>query len=147
MPTPGLDLINIAVWHNASTEKPLTIHEDIVMNQPTLNGAFVSVYSLLSKLLDSAALDLDSEAKDCLVVFDQYDWKMIDGKDAARFNQLKAMGDEGEMSLSELREFMSMVSEHGETHIYHTITQGQDAISRFHLMNQEALGIESARTE
>lgn len=106
------------------------------MNAPTLNSAFNSVYGLLGKLLDSAALDSDSEAKDCLEVFDQYNWLMAVGNDAARFAELKALGNAGEMALAELNEFMGMVSERGETHIYHAVYKGQNAIADLQAMQQ-----------
>jgi hypothetical protein len=124
-----------------------TTYEDLKMNQPTLNSAFTAVYALLGNLLDSAVLDLGTEAKDCLEVFDQYDWEMADGQDAARFNQLKAMGDEGKMSLAELDEFMGMVAEHGQTHIYHTIVQGKKAIANLHGMNQATLLADTSGAE
>lgn len=122
-------------------------NEETKLNQPTLNSAFTSVYGLLGKLLGSAALDLGAEAKDCLEVFDQYNWLMADGQDAARFNQLKAMGDAGEMSLAELDEFMGMVSGLGETHIYHTIVQSEKAIANLHGMNQKAISADKPGAE
>lgn len=93
-----------------------------VTNQQT---ALKSVCDILETLLSSSALDLGAEAKDCLEVFSEYDWEMEEGSDADRFNMLKSKGDNGNLSLRELDEFIGLVSKESEKHLYLTLVQGR----------------------
>lgn len=88
--------------------------------------AFTTIFPILSKLLDSASLD--SEAKDCLAVFDDYQWIMKPGCAQDRFDLLVERGDYGTLSSEELDEFMSMVSDAGDLHLYYFIFHGKHAI-------------------
>lgn len=97
----------------------------------SIQKALNHTHEILEKLLDSSLLDLSTEAKDCLEVFDQYEWVMIPGCDAAVFQQLKDKGDAGTMSSKELNQFMEMVSRDGEHHLYLTIFEGRMAIEKY----------------
>lgn len=93
--------------------------------------AFNETYGILHELLDSSLLDLETESKDCLEVFDQYEWVKKPEYDEDVFQQLKEKGDAGRMSSEELNEFMDMVSRDGEYHVYLTIREGCKAIIKY----------------
>lgn len=93
--------------------------------------AYQESYTILRELLDSAALDLSTEASDCLEVFNQYDWEMQPGCDEFEFQCLRDKGNSGSMTEDELDEFMEMVSRDGQTHIYFSIYQGHRAIKDY----------------
>lgn len=84
-----------------------------------------SICAILETLLNSSALDLVTEAKDCLTVFSEYDWVMAAGADEALFNMLKSKGDNGNLSLRELDEFIGLVSKDSEKHLYLTLLEGR----------------------
>ena len=88
-------------------------------------------YEILSDLLASAALDPLSEGRDCLEHFNEYEWQMISGKDTDRFQLLLAKGNEGTMTSSELNEFMAMVSQEGQLHLYYTLWIGHQIVVDF----------------
>lgn len=94
-------------------------------------NALINTYTIINELIDSAALDLSTEAKDCLEVFSEYDWVMLPGCDESKFKMLQTKGNEGEMSQAELDDFISMVSREGEIHVYYSIYQGQKAIKDY----------------
>lgn len=97
--------------------------------QPTPE-AFKEIYRLLDKLTNSVALDKREEYLDCLTVFTDNDWKMKAGANAERFQQLLDKGNEDEMSQDEMDEFMDMVSEDGQTHVYHTMHMSEQALCK-----------------
>lgn len=97
--------------------------------EQTLACALKNSTSLLEKLLGSIALNKDSEAKDCLEVFDQYNWQMTDGENQVEFDRLKQLGNLGEMSVVELNAFMEMTSDEGEHHNYLTIINAEKLVS------------------
>lgn len=90
--------------------------------------AFASIYSILSNLLVSASLDPSTEAKDCLAVFDEYEWIMKPRCERSRFEFLVERGNSGTLSLDELDEFMKLVSDEGDLHHYYFIFHGKHAI-------------------
>lgn len=90
--------------------------------------AFASIYSILSNLLVSASLDPSTEAKDCLAVFDEYEWIMKPSCERVRFELLVERGNSGTLSLDELDEFMNLVSDEGDLHHYYFIFHGKHAI-------------------
>lgn len=106
-----------------------TIKQPISNNQAI--GALKNTCGILEELLNSAALSLSSEARDCLEVFDQYDWVMIEGCDPARFKVLRDKGDVGAMTEKELDEFIDMISDSGQTHVYFTIIRGYKALAEY----------------
>lgn len=97
-----------------------------------LQSALGHTYELLERLLNSSALDRDTEANDCLEVFAEYDWEKQAGYDDRRFRELVALGNDGDLSRDQLDEFMSMVSSDGETHLYHTIYEARQALKRYY---------------
>lgn len=100
-------------------------------HSPRLYTALKNTYTILGCLLNSAALDMSTEAKDCLEVFDQYDWLMAEGCDATRFLALKDKGNAGTMVKEELDEFIGMVSDDGEVHLYFFIARGHAAVAEY----------------
>lgn len=88
-------------------------------------------YEILSDLLASEALDLASEARDCLENFEDYEWQMIPGKDSDRFETLRDKGNEGIMTLQELNEFMGIVSQDGQFHLYYSLWIGHQIVADF----------------
>lgn len=93
--------------------------------------ALKDTHLILSTLLSSAALDPSTEARDCLEVFDQYEWAMKPGCDETRYQALLEKGNSGTMTEDELDEFMEMVSWEGEVHAYYAIRLGQVAIETY----------------
>lgn len=93
--------------------------------------AFKTIYSMLVSLINSSQLDVSTEARDCLTVFDEYKWEMKPGCDTWRFDQLIAKGNAGTMSFDELEELMDLVSDSGELHIFYFICKGKDALMEF----------------
>lgn len=94
-----------------------------------IQKAYTEIHNILSELLDSALLDLSTEAKDCLEVFDQYEWEMKPECDEHAFLALQEKGISGVMTFDELNEFMNMVSRVGQYHLYLTIYEGRKAIA------------------
>ncbi len=74
---------------------------------------------LIGELLDSAALA--SEYKDCLSEFSNYNWVCRVGADTNRFSQLKQLGNNHDLDNEGLDEFMDLVSDKGEYHLYFVI--------------------------
>lgn len=95
--------------------------------QPTPED-FKEVYRLLDKLTNSVALDKGEEYLDCLTVFSTTEWQMKAGANEERYQQLLNKGNEDEMSMEEMDEFMDMVSEDGQTHVYHTMRLSELAL-------------------
>lgn len=95
-----------------------------------ING-FNNLYMILGELLNSAALDRDTEAKDCVDVFGEYEWAMTPGCDEALFQKLLKRGNNGTITTDELDDFMDMVSREGQTHVYFSIHQGIKAIAEY----------------
>ena len=93
-------------------------------SQHSEHELLVSAMATLKSLLDSSALDLTCEANDCLEVFQDYVWEMVSGGDQQRFDYLKDRGNAGTMTSAELNEFMGLVSDHGQTHLYFHLVQG-----------------------
>lgn len=99
----------------------------------TQNGtnSFNNLYMILGELLNSAALDRDTEAKDCMEVFVEYEWAMTPSCDEALFQELLEKGNNGTITIDELDDFMDMVSREGQTHVYFSIHQGIKAIAEY----------------
>lgn len=97
-------------------------------NACKIGDSLKNVCDILGRLLNSASLDEDVEANDCLDVFDQYDWIMKPGSNEGKFKRLLEKGKAGNMAKAELDEFITMVSGEGEFHLYFTIYQGQQAL-------------------
>ena len=85
--------------------------------------------TILERLLDSSALS--EEKRDCLDQFAFYDWQPLPGCDKARFNELLEKGKDefGDgLSVCELNEFIEMVSDEGDTHIYFELQRARIAL-------------------
>lgn len=95
-------------------------------NQLSLEKKNEYLLKVLHGLLDSAALERDAEAKDCLELFHEYDWEPKEGVNRERFAALLEQGREDNLSLKELDEFLEMVSGSGwqEPHVYFLIRKG-----------------------
>lgn len=67
---------------------------------PTSQQRFALADSLhiIEALLNTAALDPDTEAQDCLTVFNEYAWSMRAGSDESRFMHLISAGKENQMT-------------------------------------------------
>lgn len=100
--------------------------------QHTNNEIVRVAVTLLQKLLESSQLDLETEANDCLQVFNDYDWKRNHNSDEAAFNTLLDAGRENRLSITELNEFMDLVSTEGEHHLYKIIRDGWNLIVDYH---------------
>jgi hypothetical protein len=90
-----------------------------------------NMYMILGDLLNSAALDRDTEAKDCIEVFGEYEWAMTPGCDEALFQHLLEKGINGTITVDELDGFMDMVSREGQTHVYFSIHQGIKSLAGY----------------
>lgn len=86
--------------------------------------------TIIKAMIDSANLDESSEARDCLDVFDNYEWKAKEGCDLERFNSLLRKGNDGELSKDELDDFMGLVSDDGETHLYYVIRKAKSVLGQ-----------------
>ena len=93
--------------------------------------AFNEIYNLLDELIDSPLLNFSTESKDCLDVFDQYEWVKKPECDEDLFQQLKEKGDAGTMSGKELNDFLDMVSRDGQYHVYLAIREGCKATRKY----------------
>ena len=89
------------------------------------------LYVNLMKLVDSGNIQGQCGADDCLEAFDAYEWEMKAGANKARFDELLAAGNEGDMTTEELHEFLDLVTPHGDCHIYHTLRDSQRAIDGY----------------
>lgn len=77
---------------------------------------------VLEGLLSSSLLDLETEVKDCLSVFQDYEWQIADGASRERFEALLSRG--GMMSIDEFLEFIELVSDKGQVHCVYWIVKG-----------------------
>ena len=77
---------------------------------------------VLEGLLSSSLLDLEIEVKDCLSVFQEYEWRIADGASKERFEELLSRGDM--MSIDEFLEFIELVSDKGQVHCVYWIVKG-----------------------
>ncbi|WP_286241236.1 hypothetical protein [Neptuniibacter halophilus] len=84
---------------------------------------------LLGDLLNSVLLDGATEARDCLDCFEDYDWVMNPNGDRVLFDELLKKGLDGDMSITELDQFMGMLSAEGNYHHYLSIYQGRQALA------------------
>ena len=83
---------------------------------------------VLSGLLESAALDSRLEARDALDVFEQYEWTPKTDVDVNKYNELMTKGSNGDLSITELDEFMGLVSEDGQYHLYYLIIKAKEIL-------------------
>lgn len=85
--------------------------------------------TILERILDSSALT--GEKRDCLDQFAWYGWQPLPECDKTRFNELLAKGKDefGDgLSDAELNEFIEMVSDEGDTHIYYELHRARIAL-------------------
>lgn len=105
--------------------------------QPECNGNKAEVKpvrelcSIISGLLDNAALDEDEQAQDCLEVFDEYDWQPAAGIDQTRFDELVSLGLSGDTTPEELKGFVELVSPESEKHLFCHIRAGKSALKKY----------------
>lgn len=77
---------------------------------------------VLEGLLSSSLLDLETEVKDCLSVFQDYEWQIADDACKERFEALLTRG--GMMSIDEFLEYIELVSDKGQVHCVYWIVKG-----------------------
>ncbi len=109
------------------------IEKNIVLEQ-----LLEAARSALSQLVDSSYLDASVLANDCLEDFDNFDWEPlsnINDEKLARWNKLKEKGYDGEMTHTELSEFVDLTDPSGQCHAYFDRIQARkaiDAIALYH---------------
>ncbi len=103
----------------------------------TRNNDLQQATAIISGLTMSANLDANEQADDCLLCFDDIEWKRHPEADVGRFEALLEKGNDGDLSLGELTEFMRLVDPEGELHLYYWLTMSNDFLAT-HREAQEA---------
>lgn len=92
------------------------------INKVDASSAINYLIRVAKALTSTADLDADTQAKDCLANFEEYNWIKSEGANPELFDELLNAGLEGEMSKNQLFEFMSLIDPvNGETHVYYWI--------------------------
>lgn len=78
---------------------------------------------LIKRLLNSIELDIDSQIKDMLDVFSEYDWNPIDVHNIEKFNYIKDKIEKDEYNKPEIYEFLTMVDTESSSHVAAVIVQ------------------------
>jgi hypothetical protein len=82
---------------------------------------------ILSGLVGCSALE--DEANDAREVFEEYDWVAKSGADEELFNNLLTIGKSHDMSVCDIDDFMELVSESGQYHLYYLVRKARDVVS------------------
>ncbi|MDQ2077440.1 hypothetical protein [Marinimicrobium sp. ABcell2] len=105
-------------------------------NTSALAETLNNICDSLGQIVSSPLASTEDEAKDCLDFFNNYNWVKKPNADEKQFQSLLEKGNAGEMSEEELDDFMEMVSDDGDWHVYYALFNGQKALAELATLMQ-----------
>lgn len=135
--TQGSDIVEvIGEWLESPrfgviTSIPTTTIEKPIAEQNNYENAFLETFKMLDLIVNGSNFEYETHAKDCLGVFDEYDWQMKAGVDAVRYQELLDKGNANDMKVSELTEFLNLASLSGEYHYLLLYVHGAATIRKY----------------